>query len=121
MSPEHYFEHWSAAVIHVAQDAVVDTDFMRPAAQPLRDRPSSYSRTVQAAAGDMVRAAIAHGPDTPDAAAAVRHLVARLGEQHGPQFVQDVSNMLVVELAEATAAMTAEDEHEGLHRPDPTP
>jgi len=85
----------------------------------LRDRPASYSHTVQAAARDAVRAALAHGPNTPDAATAVRHLVAGLGEQHGPQFVQDVTAKLMVKLAEATAAMAAEDEHEGLHRPDP--
>ena len=44
---------------------------------------------------------------------AVRDLVARLEEQHGPQFVQDVADELVVEMAEATTAMATEDEHEG--------
>jgi hypothetical protein len=39
--------------------------------------------------------------------------VARLGEHHGPQFVQDMADELVVELAEATAAMATEDEHRG--------
>ena len=38
--------------------------------------------------------------------------MAGLGEHHGPQFVQDVADELVVELAEATAAMATEDEHE---------
>jgi hypothetical protein len=70
--------------------------------------PAAYSHTVRAAANDAVRTALALGPDSPDAATAVRHLVARLGEQHGPQFVQDVAGTLVVKLAEATAAMAAE-------------
>ena len=87
----------------------------------LRDRPASYSHTVQAAARDAVRVALAHGPHTSDAATAVRHLMARLDEQHGPQFVQDVTATLMVKLAEATAAMPAENEHEALHRPEATP
>jgi hypothetical protein len=74
---------------------------------------TTYSHTVQAAARDAVRAALAHGPKTPGAATAVRHLVARLGEQHGPQFVQDVTSKLLVELAEATAVVAAEGEHDG--------
>jgi hypothetical protein len=37
--------------------------------------------------------------------------VARLGEQYGPQFVQDVAAAkLLVELPEATAAMATKDE-----------
>ena len=47
--------------------------------------------------------------------------MGRLDEQHGPRFVQDVTAKLMVKLAEATAAMTAENEHEALHRPDATP
>jgi hypothetical protein len=90
----------------------------------LRDGTASaaadYALTVQAATRDAVRAALAYGPNTPDAATAVRHLVGRLGERYGPQFVQDVTAKLVVELAEATAAMATENEHEGLHRPDRT-
>ena len=82
----------------------------------LRDGTASaaadYALTVQAAARDAVRAALAHGPNTPDAATAVRHLVGRLGERYGPQFVQDVTAKLVVELAEATAAIAAQDGHE---------
>jgi len=77
---------------------------------------AAYSRTVRTAASDAVRAILAHGVDSPDAAPAVRHLVARLAEHHGSQFVQDVAEELVVELAEA--AMATEDEHEG--RTDPT-
>jgi hypothetical protein len=78
---------------------------------------AAYSRTVRTAAHDAVRAVLAHGPDTPDAATAVRHLMARLGEQHGSRFVQGVADELVVELAEATLAMATEDEHDG---PPPT-
>jgi hypothetical protein len=65
---------------------------------------AAYSHTVRAAARDAVRVFLAHGVDSPDAATAVRHLVARLGEQYGPQFLQDVTDKLFVELAEATAA-----------------
>jgi hypothetical protein len=74
----------------------------------LGDGPATRSHTVRAAANDAVRAALALGHDSPDAAVAVRHLIARLGEQHGPQFVQDVAAVLVVKLAEATTAMAAE-------------
>src|SRR3954451_5180303 len=78
----------------------------------LRDGTASaaadYALTVQAAARDAVRAALAHGPNTPDAATAVRHLVERLGEQHGPQFVQDRTAKWMVELAEATTAIAAQ-------------
>jgi hypothetical protein len=70
---------------------------------------AAYSHTVRAAALDAVRVFLAHGVDSPDAATAVRHLVARLGEQYGPQFLQDVAAKLFVELAEAiTARCTAE-------------
>jgi|1186.fasta_scaffold78305_1 hypothetical protein len=79
----------------------------------LPDNPVSYAHTVRAAARDAVRVALARGPHSPDAAAAVRHLMARLGEQHGPQFVWDVAAKLVVELAEVTAAMAAQDWQEG--------
>jgi hypothetical protein len=81
---------------------------------------AAYSHTVRTAVQDAVRAVLAHGPNSPDAATAVRHLVARLGEQHGPQFAQNVADELVVELAEATAVMATEDEHEGAltDRPD---
>jgi hypothetical protein len=79
----------------------------------LRDTPVTYSHTLQAAARDAVRAALAHGPNSSAAATAVQHLVGRLGEQHGPQFLQDMVAKLVVELAEATAAMAAQDGHEG--------
>jgi anti-sigma regulatory factor (Ser/Thr protein kinase) len=83
---------------------------------------AAYSHTVRTAAHDAVRVHLAHGA-TPDAATAVEHLVTRQGEHHGPQFVQDVADELVVELAEATAAMATEDEHEHEwpHRPDLTP
>jgi hypothetical protein len=75
---------------------------------------AAYSHTVRAGARDAVRAVLAHGSNSPDAATTVRHLVARLEEQHGTQFVQDMA----YKLAEATAAMATEDEHGGLHRPD---
>ena len=78
---------------------------------------AAYSHTVRTAAHDAVRAHLAHGANSPDAANAVGHLVARQGEHHGPQFVQDMADELVVELAEATAAMATEDEHEGLIDP----
>src|SRR4051794_33678833 len=81
----------------------------------LRAVPATYSHTVRAAADDALRVFLAHEPNSPDAAAAVRHLAARLGEQYGPQFVQDVAAKLLVELAEATAAITTEDDHEGIH------
>jgi hypothetical protein len=77
---------------------------------------AAYSHSVRTASSDAVRAILAHGVDSPDAAPAVRHLVARLAEHHGSQFVQDVAEELVVELAEA--AMATGDEHEG--RTDPT-
>jgi hypothetical protein len=79
----------------------------------LPDTPVTYAHTVRAAARDAVRVALAHGPNSPDAAAAVRHLMARLREQHGPQFVSDVAAKLVVELAEVTSAMAAQDRQEG--------
>jgi hypothetical protein len=86
---------------------------------------AAYSHTVRTAAHDAVRVHLAHGANSADAATAVRHLVARLGEHHGPQFVQDVADELVVELAEATAAIATEDEHEDEHewphRPGLTP
>jgi hypothetical protein len=72
---------------------------------------AAYSHAVRIAASDAVRAILAHGVDSSHAAPAVRHLVARLAEHHGSQFVQDVADELVVELAEA--AMATEDEHEG--------
>ena len=75
---------------------------------------AAYSHAVRAAAHDAVRVFLAHGVDSPDAATAVRHLVARLGEQYGPHFLQDLAAKLFVELVEATAARcTAEDE--GFH------
>jgi len=87
----------------------------------LRAVPATYSHTVRAAADDALRVFLAHEPNSRDAAASVRHLAARLGEQYGPQFVQDVAAKLLVELAEATAAIAAiaaiatEDDHEGIH------
>lgn len=66
--------------------------------------------------------ALAHGPNSPDAGTAVRHLMARLSEQHGPSFMRDVTAKLVVKLGEATAAMAAQDGHEGVpRRPSLTP
>jgi anti-sigma regulatory factor (Ser/Thr protein kinase) len=82
---------------------------------------AAYSHTVRAAAHDAVRTVLAHGPKSPDAANAVGHLVARLKEHHGPQFVQEVADELVVELTEATAAIATEHEHEWPHRPGLTP
>jgi hypothetical protein len=83
--------------------------------------PATYSHTVRAAADDAVRVFLAHERNSPDGAAAVRQLVAGLGEQYGPQFVQDVAAKLLVELAEATAVMVTEDEHEAVHRLNLTP
>jgi hypothetical protein len=74
---------------------------------------AAYSHTVRTAANDAVRVLLAHGANSPDAATAVEHLVARLEEQHGRLLVQDVADELVVELAEATAAVAIEDEHDG--------
>jgi hypothetical protein len=74
---------------------------------------AAYSHTVRAAARDAVRAVLAHGSNSPDAATAVRHLVARLEEQHGTQFIQDMAD----KLAEVTAAMATEDEHGGSTDP----
>jgi anti-sigma regulatory factor (Ser/Thr protein kinase) len=74
---------------------------------------AAYSHTIRTAAHDAVRVLLAHAASSPDAATAVEHLVTRQGEHHGPQFVQDMADELVVELAEATAAMATEDEHEG--------
>jgi anti-sigma regulatory factor (Ser/Thr protein kinase) len=78
---------------------------------------AAYSHTVRSAARDAVRVHLAHGANSPDAANAVEHLVAGLGERHGSQFVQDVADELVVELAEATAVMAIEDEHGGPDGP----
>jgi hypothetical protein len=74
---------------------------------------AAYAHTVRTAAHDAVRMHLAHGSNSPDAATAVGHLVAGLGGHHGPQFVQDMADQLVVELTEATAAMATEDEHDG--------
>src|SRR3954471_17778156 len=74
---------------------------------------AAYSHTVRTAAHDAVRVLLAAGANSPDAATVVEHLVTRQGEHHGPQIVQCVADELVVELAEATAAMATEDEHEG--------
>jgi hypothetical protein len=82
---------------------------------------AAYSHTVRAAAHDAVRTVLAQGPNSPHAATAVRHLVARLEEHHGPQFVQDMVDELVVELTEATAAIATEDEHQWPHRTGLTP
>jgi len=78
---------------------------------------AAYSHTVRTAAHDAVRVLLAHGANSPDAANAVERLVARQGEHHGPQFVQDMADELVVELAEATAVMATEDEHGGPDGP----
>jgi hypothetical protein len=59
---------------------------------------AAYPHTVRAAVHNGVRTVLAHGPNSPEAVTAVRHFVARLDEQHGPQFVQDVADELVVEL-----------------------
>jgi hypothetical protein len=82
--------------------------------------PATYSHTVRAAADDALRVFLAHEPNSPDAAASVRHLAARLGEQYGPQFVQDVAAKLLIELAAATAAITTEDDHEEIHAQAPS-
>jgi hypothetical protein len=74
---------------------------------------AAYSHTVRTAAHDAVRVLLAHGASSPDAATAVEHLVTRQGEHHGPLVGQDLADELVVELAEATAAVTTESEHEG--------
>src|SRR4051794_32412104 len=60
---------------------------------------AAYSHTVRTAARDAVRALLADGANSPDAATAVERLVTRQGEHHGPQFVQDMADELVVELA----------------------
>jgi hypothetical protein len=86
----------------------------------LRAVPATYSHTVRAAADDAVRVFLAHERNSPDAAAAVRQLVAGLGEQYGPQFVQDVAAKLLIELAAATAAITTEDDHEEIHAQAPS-
>ena len=78
---------------------------------------AAYSHTLRTAAHDAVRVLLAHAANSPDAANAVEHLVARQGEHHGPQFVQDMADELVVELAEATAVMATENEHGGPDGP----
>jgi hypothetical protein len=75
--------------------------------------PASYSRTVRKAARDAVQAVLMHGVPSPDAAKAVRQLVARLTEQHGTQFVRGLADALMVELVDATfaiAKMNGDDE-----------
>jgi anti-sigma regulatory factor (Ser/Thr protein kinase) len=75
--------------------------------------PASYSRMVRKAARDAVRAVLMHGVPSPDAAKAVRQLVAQLTEQHGTQFVRGLADALMVELVDATfaiATMNGDDE-----------
>ena len=90
---------------------------LRPVAFLPATVAAAYSHTVRTAARDAVRVLLADGADSPDAATAVERLVTRQGEHHGPQFVQYVADELMVELAEATAAMATEDEHGGLDGP----
>src|SRR5918994_2358204 len=73
---------------------------------------AAYAHTVRTAAHGAVRVLLAHAANSPDAATAVERLVTWQGGHHGPQFVQDVADQLVVELADATAAMATEDEHD---------
>jgi hypothetical protein len=52
---------------------------------------------------------LAHGASSRDAVA-LRQLVARLAEQHGLDFVRDLADELVAELAEASSAIIPEDD-----------
>ena len=79
---------------------------------------ATYSRTVRKAAHAVVRAVLAHGVDSPHAAPAVRQLVAWQAEQHGPDFVRDMANELVLELADTVAAPAPTDEHDEGNVPD---
>jgi hypothetical protein len=44
--------------------------------------------------------ALTHGVDSPTAATAVQRLVQRLADERGPEFLRDVADELVDELAE---------------------
>jgi hypothetical protein len=65
---------------------------------------AAHSHTVRAAAQDAVRTVLAHGAGSPDAAPAVRQLVASLAAQHGREFIQEVADEVAAELAQASAA-----------------
>jgi anti-sigma regulatory factor (Ser/Thr protein kinase) len=69
---------------------------------------ATYSHTVRTAARDILRAVLAHGADSPDAASAVRHLVTWLAAQRGRAIVRDVADELASELAEASAVHAAQ-------------
>jgi glycogen synthase len=69
---------------------------------------ATYSRSVRMAAHEAARVVLAHGVNSPDTTA-VRQLVARLAEQHGLDFVRDVADELVTELAAASFAIMPED------------
>ena len=70
---------------------------------------SLKARRGPKAAHDAARVALAHGVTSPPAAMAVRRLVQRLGDERGPEFLRDVADELVAELAEATSAITPDD------------
>jgi hypothetical protein len=80
-------------------------------------RPAASARgrrgaQVRKAAHDVARVALAHGADSPNAAIAVRRLAQQLADEHGPEFMHDVADEPAAELAEASAAMGTEDEHD---------
>jgi anti-anti-sigma regulatory factor/anti-sigma regulatory factor (Ser/Thr protein kinase) len=73
---------------------------------------ATYSRIVRMAAHEAVRVVLAHGASSRDSrdAVALRQLVARLAEQHGLDFLRDVADELVAELAEASSAIIPQDD-----------
>jgi anti-sigma regulatory factor (Ser/Thr protein kinase) len=72
---------------------------------------ATYPAEVRKAAHDAARAALTHGADSPTTALAVRRLVQRLADERGPEFLRDMADELVAELAEASAATATEDGH----------
>ena len=73
-----------------------------------------YPAEVRKAAHDAVRTALTHGVSSPKAAMAVGRLVERLADDRGPEFMRDVADVLVAELAEAGSAMATGEELAGV-------
>ena len=65
-------------------------------------------RVIRRATRDVVRAALRHRPNSPDAPTAVRDIVASLAERHGASAVRDLAE----ELTQAFAAIASVEERE---------
>jgi hypothetical protein len=69
---------------------------------------ADYVRVIRRATRDVVRAALGHGANSPDAPTAVREVVASLAERHGASAVRDLAE----ELTQAFAAIASVEERE---------